>query len=78
MGSLLCGRHFTIRGRVCFLIFGIELGCVSDLLCEVGGIAALPLGEEPLSIPPLELFTCECALLYYLSPVLWGQKEHCF
>ena len=27
------------------------------------------MGEEPLSIPPLELFTCECALLCHLSPI---------
>ena len=40
---------------------------VSDLWCKVGGIGALPLGEKPLSIPHLELFTCGCALLCHLS-----------
>ena len=46
------------------------LSCVSDLQCEVGGIGALPLGGKPLSIPPLELFTCGCALLCHLSPIV--------
>lgn len=27
--------------------------------------AAFPMGKEPLSIPPLELFTSVCALLYH-------------
>ena len=31
---------------------------------------ALPLGEKPLSIPPLEVFTCQCALLCPLLPEL--------
>lgn len=39
------------------------LSCGSDLQCEVGELAALPLGEEPLSISHLKLFTCACALL---------------
>lgn len=33
---------------------------VSNLWCDVGGIGALLLTEEPLNIPPLELFTCGC------------------
>ena len=45
------------------------LSCVSDLCSEVGRIGALPLGKKPLSIPPLELFTCEHALLCHLSPL---------
>ena len=35
----------------------------------------LLLGEEPLSIPSLELFTCECSLVCHLSPVVWVHKE---
>ena len=31
-----------------------------------------PLGEEPLSGVLLELSTCECALLCYLSHVSWA------
>ena len=34
---------------------------------KVGGFAALPLGKETLSIPFLEMFTWECALLCYFS-----------
>ena len=39
--------------------------CVSDLQCAVGGIGALPLRGKPLSNPPLELFTCGCALFFH-------------
>ena len=42
---------------------------VSDLWGELCGISTLPLGEESLSIPPLELFICECALLCHLHPL---------
>lgn len=40
------------------------------LQCEVGGIAALQLVEEPMSIPPLKLLTSEFSLLCYLSPIV--------
>ena len=42
------------------------LSCDSDPQCEVGGIRALPLGGKLLSIPPLELSICGCALLCHL------------
>ena len=45
------------------------LSCVSDLWYKIGRIEALPLGEKPLSIPPLQVFTCQCALLCPLLPV---------
>ena len=35
---------------------------VSELHCEVGGVAVLPLGEKPPSIPPPELSVRDCAL----------------
>ena len=44
--------------------------------CEVGGIGTLPLGKKPLSIPPLELFIYECALLCPLSPLLCGLTKY--
>lgn len=46
------------------------LSCVPELRCEVGRVGVLPLGEEPLGIPPLKLFTDECALLSHLSPIV--------
>ena len=59
---MLSGCHCPVRGGVCSLVVGVEapdlfLSCVSVLRCEVGGNGALPLGDKPLSIPPLELFT---------------------
>lgn len=42
------------------------LSCYSDLWCKVGGIGALPLGQKLLSFPPLELLSCECAVLVQL------------
>ena len=53
------------------------LSCVFDLLCEVGGIGSLPLGENALSFPPLELFTYESTLLCHFSPVVLAKKLHC-
>lgn len=53
------------------------LSCFSDVRCEVGGIGVHPLGEKPLSIPTLVLFTCECALLCPLSSIVWAYKVHC-
>ena len=51
------------------------LSCVSDLWCKVIGIGAQPLGEKTLSIPPLELFTCECALCVPVHP-LFGLTKY--
>ena len=79
-GPPLCSVcHCPVRGGVCFLVVGVELflSCVSDLRCEVGGFGALPLGEKSLSIPPLEMFTCECALFCHLSPIVWAHRLHC-
>ena len=53
------------------------LNCNSDLKCEVGGSVALPLGGEPLSIPFLELFTCECTLLCHLFIMVWAHRVPC-
>ena len=50
------------------------LTCISDLWWEVDGTEALPLEEKPLSIPPLELLTCEHALLHHLSPTVRAHK----
>ena len=80
--SLLCGCDCSARGSVCSMDVGTEapipvLSCVSDLQCEIGRIGALPLGEKPLNIPSLELFTCDCALLCPLSPLVWANKIHC-
>ena len=50
------------------------LSCVSELQCEVGGIAVLPLEEELLSIPLPELLTSDSALLCYLSHILQAYK----
>lgn len=47
---------------------------ISELQCEVDGIGALPLGEEPPSIPPLERSTGACALLYCLAPTMGFTK----
>lgn len=44
----------------------IHFCAVFDVWCEIGGIGALPLGEEPLSTPLPELFTTDCTVL---SPV---------
>ena len=41
-----------------------------SLQCEVGRIGALPLEKKSLSIPSLELFTCECILLCHFSPIV--------
>ena len=63
---MLCGCHRPVEGRVCFLSVEVEApSSISELWCEVGGTVALPLGEEPLSIPPLEPSTGECVV----SPV---------
>ena len=67
-----------MRGRVSSRLVAVEapgsvvdlfLSCVSDLLCEVGWVGTLPLGEKSLNIGSLEQFTHEHALLYPLSPV---------
>ena len=63
--GLLCsvGVNAPVRGGVLEeRPPGLVLSCVCDL--QWGRqIAALPWGEQPLSSPPLELLTCECALL---------------
>ena len=65
MASLLCcGCHC-----LCVVVSHTE-----SLQCEVGGIGALPLEKKSLSIPSLELFTCECALLCHLSPTVWALR----
>ena len=66
---------YTCRGRVCSLAVGVESPrSISELQCEVDGIGALPLGEEPLSIPPLEQSTGACALLYCVAPTMGFTK----
>ena len=76
--SLLCGCHSPVGGRVCSPLVGVEdPRSVSELRCEIGGTGACLVGEEPLSIPPQELSTRECALWCCLSPVVWAQKVHC-
>ena len=52
------------------------LSCDSDLWCEVGGIGAFPLGEKSLSMPFLEMFTCECGWVCPLLPIVWAHKVH--
>ena len=56
--------------QICFL-------AVSNLQCEVGGIGVLPVRGKPLSISPLEMFNCGCALLCHVSPIVWALKLHC-
>ena len=38
------------------------ISCISNVYCELGRIGTLPLGENSLSIPQLELFPYEHAL----------------
>ena len=74
----LCGCHSAVRGRVCSLVVGAEApSSVSELWCEVGGIEVLPLGEEPLNIPLLELATGECALWCHLKHLVHAHKVQC-
>ena len=69
--SLLCGCRSPVGGGVCSLDIGVEAPrSLSKLQCAVGGIGALLLKEKPLSVPPPELFTRECALWCHLSPVV--------
>lgn len=68
---LLCHYQCPVMGRVCFLGVGdLFPSFNSDLWCEVRRIGFLLLEEGPLSIPSLELFICECALLCYLLSVM--------
>ena len=68
---LLCGCHYTVRSRICSLVVGTEtLRSVSEMHCEVGRIGVFLLGEDPLSIPPVKLFICECALLCHISLIV--------
>ena len=76
--SLLCGCHIPVGGRVCSPAVGVEAPrSGSKLQYEVGGTGALPLGEEPLSIPLQELSTRKCTLWCRLSLVLCAHKVHC-
>lgn len=64
---LLCGCHYTVRSRICSLVVGTEtLRSVSEMHCEVGRIGVFLLGEDPLSIPPSELFYRKYTLLCHL------------
>ena len=73
--SFLLWLSYTCRGKVCSLVVGMETPrSISELQCEVDGIGALPLGEEPPSIPPLERSTGACALLYCLAPTMGFTK----
>lgn len=62
-----------------FIIFFLALtsGFIFLLWCIAGEIGALPLWGKPLSFPPLQLLTCECAVLCYFSPVVLAHRWHC-
>lgn len=50
-----------VRGRVCSPFVGVEAPrSDSKLQCEVGRTRTLPLGKEPLCVPPQELFAVMC------------------
>lgn len=51
---------------------------VSDVRCEIGGIGALPLREEPLSVPLPELSTVKCAPWCRLKPTVQAHKVYCW
>lgn len=69
--SVLCGCHSPVRGRVCSPTVGIEAPrSVSNPKCGVGQTGMLPLGEEPLNFPLLELPNGECALWCHLSSIV--------
>ena len=61
--SLLHGCHSPFGGRVCSLVFGVEVPRSSfKLRCEVGVIGVLLLGKEPLCVPLQELSSKTCTL----------------
>ena len=68
-------------GQACSPVVGVEAfrsisELPSELQCEVGGIAVLPLEKELPSIPLPELLTSDTALLCYLSHILQAYKVH--
>lgn len=64
-------------GQACSPVVGVEaFRSISELQCEVGAIAVLPLEEELPSIPLPELLTSDTALLCYLSHILQAYKVH--
>ena len=77
--SLLCGCHSPVGSSVYPLVVGVEtLRSVSDVWCEIGGIGALPLREEPLSVPLPELSTVKCAPWCHLKPIVKAHKVYCW
>lgn len=77
--SLFCGFHSPVRGGGCSPVVGVDTTrSISELQCDVGRAGALPLGNEPLSIPPQELSIGKCALWCHLSPIVWAHKVCCF
>ena len=75
--SLLCGCHSPIGGRVCTPVVGEEAPrSSSKLWCEVVRTGALLLGKGPLHIPPQDLSTGMCTLLYCLSPIVHTHNVH--
>lgn len=61
LGSFfLCICHSPVRGEGSPFV-GVEAPKF-ELQCAVGRIGMLPLGEEPLSVPPQELSRGRCAL----------------
>lgn len=64
---LLSACHCPARSEVCSLVAVVEapdlfLSSHSHLWQKECCIRALPLGEKPLNLPPLEPFVCECPL----------------
>lgn len=72
--SLLCGCGSAVRGRACSLVVVEAPRAISKLWCEVGWIGVLLLGEEPLSLPLLDLFTSKCVLCCHPLAVVWAHK----
>lgn len=79
---LLCGCYCPERGSICFLLIWVEVFRSVSWLCfwsTVQGMwdVALSLGKKPLCIPPLDLFSCECALLCLFLLIVQAHKVHC-
>ena len=76
--SLLFGHHSPVRGRVCSPVVGVEATTsVSELQCGIGRTGALPLGEEPLSIPLQRLSNSKSTVWCCLSPFVWAHSIQC-